>query len=100
MLLNIVNGSATEIRSVALPGHTFRVVALDGNPLAAPVEVPVLWPGLDGAPGVQVGLHAVRPARLDAAEGRRDDRDDLHEDNAARNGCTAADPPLVDVRAT
>jgi FtsP/CotA-like multicopper oxidase with cupredoxin domain len=45
VLLHIVNGSATEIRSLALPGHTFRVVALDGNPLAAPVEVPVLWLG-------------------------------------------------------
>jgi FtsP/CotA-like multicopper oxidase with cupredoxin domain len=45
VLLHIVNGSATEIRSLALPGHTFKVVALDGNPLAAPVEVPVLWLG-------------------------------------------------------
>jgi FtsP/CotA-like multicopper oxidase with cupredoxin domain len=45
VLLHIVNGSATEIRSLALPGHTFRVVALDGNALAAPVEVPVLWLG-------------------------------------------------------
>jgi len=43
--LHIVNGSATEIRSVALPGHTFKVVALDGNPLASPVDVPVLWLG-------------------------------------------------------
>jgi FtsP/CotA-like multicopper oxidase with cupredoxin domain len=45
VLFHIVNGSATEIRSLALPGHTFRVVALDGNPLAAPVDVPVLWLG-------------------------------------------------------
>jgi FtsP/CotA-like multicopper oxidase with cupredoxin domain len=45
VLLHILNGSATEIRSLALPGHTFRVVALDGNPLPAPVEVPVLWLG-------------------------------------------------------
>jgi FtsP/CotA-like multicopper oxidase with cupredoxin domain len=45
VLLHIVNGSATEIRSLALPGHTFKVVALDGNSLAAPVEVPVLWLG-------------------------------------------------------
>jgi len=28
--------SATEIRSLALPGHTFRVVALDGNPYPRP----------------------------------------------------------------
>jgi FtsP/CotA-like multicopper oxidase with cupredoxin domain len=45
VLFHIVNGSATEIRSLALPGHTFRVVALDGNALAAPVDVPVLWLG-------------------------------------------------------
>jgi FtsP/CotA-like multicopper oxidase with cupredoxin domain len=45
VLLHIVNGSATEIRSLALPGHTFNVVALDGNPLASPVDVPVLWLG-------------------------------------------------------
>jgi FtsP/CotA-like multicopper oxidase with cupredoxin domain len=45
VLFHIVNGSATEIRSLALPGHTFDVVALDGNPLPAPVTVPVLWLG-------------------------------------------------------
>jgi FtsP/CotA-like multicopper oxidase with cupredoxin domain len=45
VLFHIVNGSATEIRSLALPGHRFRVVALDGNPVPAPVEVPVLWLG-------------------------------------------------------
>lgn len=45
VLFHIVNGSATEIRSLALPGHTFRVIALDGNALAAPVGVPVLWLG-------------------------------------------------------
>src|SRR5208283_645674 len=30
VLFHILNGSATEIRSLALPGHTFQVVALDG----------------------------------------------------------------------
>ena len=43
VLFHIVNGSATEIRSLALAGHTFRVVALDGNPVPNPAEVPVLW---------------------------------------------------------
>ena len=33
VLFHILNGSATEIRSLALPGHTFQVVALDGNPV-------------------------------------------------------------------
>jgi FtsP/CotA-like multicopper oxidase with cupredoxin domain len=45
VLLHVVNGSATEIRSLALPGHTFRVIALDGNPVPRQAEVPVLWIG-------------------------------------------------------
>jgi FtsP/CotA-like multicopper oxidase with cupredoxin domain len=45
VLLHVLNGSATEIRSLALPGHSFRVVALDGNPVPTPTEVPVLWIG-------------------------------------------------------
>ena len=45
VLFHILNGSATEIRSLALPGHTFKVVALDGNPVPMPVSVPVLWLG-------------------------------------------------------
>ena len=31
VLFHVLNGSATEIRSLALPGHSFKVVALDGN---------------------------------------------------------------------
>ena len=45
VLFHILNGSATEIRSLALPGHRFKVVALDGNPVPHPAEVPVLWIG-------------------------------------------------------
>jgi FtsP/CotA-like multicopper oxidase with cupredoxin domain len=45
VLFHIVNGSATEIRSLALPGHSFQVIALDGNPVPNPVRVPVLWLG-------------------------------------------------------
>jgi FtsP/CotA-like multicopper oxidase with cupredoxin domain len=45
VLFHVLNGSATEIRSLALPGHTFRVVALDGNPVPTVAEVPVLWLG-------------------------------------------------------
>ena len=45
VLFHILNGSATEIRSLALPGHRFKVVALDGNPVPTPAEVPVLWLG-------------------------------------------------------
>ncbi len=45
VLFHVLNGSATEIRSLALPGHTFKVVALDGNAVPTPAEVPVLWLG-------------------------------------------------------
>ena len=45
VLFHILNGSATEIRSLALPEHSFRVVALDGNAVPNPVQVPLLWLG-------------------------------------------------------
>jgi len=45
VLFHMLNASATEIRSLALPGHVFRVVALDGNPVPKPAEVSVLWLG-------------------------------------------------------
>jgi hypothetical protein len=45
VLLHVLNASAGEIRSLALPGHLFRVVALDGNPVPTTADVPVLWLG-------------------------------------------------------
>jgi FtsP/CotA-like multicopper oxidase with cupredoxin domain len=45
VLFHVVNGSATEIRSLALPGHNFEVIALDGNPVPTSTQVPVLWLG-------------------------------------------------------
>ena len=45
VLFHVLNASADEIRSLALPGHVFRIVALDGNPVPTPAEVPVLWLG-------------------------------------------------------
>jgi FtsP/CotA-like multicopper oxidase with cupredoxin domain len=45
VLFHILNGSATEIRSLALPGHSFKVIALDGNVVPVSAEVPVLWLG-------------------------------------------------------
>ena len=45
VLFHVLNGSATEIRSLALPGHRFQVVALDGNPVPNPATVPFLWLG-------------------------------------------------------
>jgi FtsP/CotA-like multicopper oxidase with cupredoxin domain len=45
VLFHVLNGSAGEIRSLALPGHIFKVVALDGNPVPMPRDEPVLWLG-------------------------------------------------------
>ena len=45
VLFHVLNASAGEIRSLALPGHVFRIVALDGNPVPTPADVPVLWLG-------------------------------------------------------
>jgi FtsP/CotA-like multicopper oxidase with cupredoxin domain len=45
VLFHVLNGSATEIRSLALPGHAFKVIALDGNVVPMPLEVPVLCLG-------------------------------------------------------
>ena len=45
VMFHVLNASATEIRSLALPGHLFRIVALDGNPVPTQADVPVLWLG-------------------------------------------------------
>jgi FtsP/CotA-like multicopper oxidase with cupredoxin domain len=45
VLFHVLNGSATEIRSLALPGHSFEVITFDGNPVPNPAHVPVLWLG-------------------------------------------------------
>ena len=45
VLFQVLNASAGEIRSLALPGHLFRIVALDGNPVPTRADVPVLWLG-------------------------------------------------------
>jgi len=45
VLFHVLNASATEIRSLALPGHVFRVAALDGNPVPTLADVPLLWLG-------------------------------------------------------
>jgi FtsP/CotA-like multicopper oxidase with cupredoxin domain len=45
VLFHILNGSVTEVRSLALPGHFFKVIALDGNSVPNPAAVPILWLG-------------------------------------------------------
>lgn len=42
VMVHVVNTSATEPHWLALAGHTFRVVALDGNPVPTPETVTML----------------------------------------------------------
>jgi FtsP/CotA-like multicopper oxidase with cupredoxin domain len=42
VLMRFLNASATENVILALPGHTFRIVAMDGNPVPNPKEVEVI----------------------------------------------------------
>ena len=42
VIFRILNASATDEVSIALPGHQFQVVALDGNPVPSPRVVPAL----------------------------------------------------------
>lgn len=45
VLLRILNASAIENRRLALPGHKFKVIALDGNPVPNPALVETLFLG-------------------------------------------------------
>src|SRR5262245_8554203 len=42
VLFHLLNASATDDISLALPGHDFRVIALDGNPVPNPTTVSTL----------------------------------------------------------
>jgi FtsP/CotA-like multicopper oxidase with cupredoxin domain len=42
VLFQILNSSPTEVHWIALAGHQFKVIALDGNPVAQPQRVPML----------------------------------------------------------
>ncbi len=50
VLMHLLNASAAQIHRVALPGHKFQVIALDGNPVPAPQPVDVI----EIAPGGRV----------------------------------------------
>jgi FtsP/CotA-like multicopper oxidase with cupredoxin domain len=45
VLFRILNANATSFHRLALPGHRFQVIALDGNPVPAPQPVSVLEMG-------------------------------------------------------
>lgn len=72
VLFHVLNASATEIRSLALPGHTFRVIALDGNAVPNPPAVPFLWLGT--AERVSALVEMNRPGRWIMGDIADDDR--------------------------
>ncbi len=45
VLLHLLNASAIENRRIALPGHSFHVLALDGNPVPTPQTVETIFLG-------------------------------------------------------
>jgi len=45
VLMHLLNASASMNRRVALPGHRFHIVALDGNPVPTPRDVDVIYMG-------------------------------------------------------
>ena len=44
-MFHFLNASAIENRHLALPGHKFNVIALDGNPVPTPAAMDVLMLG-------------------------------------------------------
>lgn len=42
VLMQVLNSSPTEVHSIALAGHAFQVLALDGNAISRPVEAETL----------------------------------------------------------
>ncbi len=45
VLMHFLNASASMNRKIALPGHRFQIVALDGNPVPTPQAVDVIYMG-------------------------------------------------------
>ena len=72
VLFHVLNGSATEIRSLALPGHSFEVVAMDGNPVPSAARVPVLWLGT--AERISAIVHMDHPGTWIMGDLDNDDR--------------------------
>jgi FtsP/CotA-like multicopper oxidase with cupredoxin domain len=95
VLFHVLNASATEIRSLALPGHAFKVIALDGNPVPTAATVPVLWLGT--AERVSAIVEMTHPGVWVMGDLADDDRRHgmgLVVEYAGRKGPAAWTPPL------
>jgi FtsP/CotA-like multicopper oxidase with cupredoxin domain len=94
VLFRIVNASATLFHRLALPGHQFRVVALDGNAVPTPRAVPIV----DLGPGERVDaiVEMTRPGVWVLGEVRSDQRNagmGIHVEYAGRQGPPQWEPP-------
>jgi len=94
VLFRIVNASATLPHRLALPGHLFNVIALDGNAVPSPARVPVL----DLAPGERVDaiVEMTRPGVWILGELRAEQRDGgmgIVVEYAGRTGAPAWERP-------
>ena len=74
VLFHILNASATENIQLALPGHQFQVVALDGNPVPHPQPVPVLE--LGAAERISAVVEMMHPGVWVLGTPKDDDRKD------------------------
>jgi FtsP/CotA-like multicopper oxidase with cupredoxin domain len=53
VLMHILNASGIEVRTIALPGHKFNVIALDGSPVPNPASIDQIMIG----PGERVDCY-------------------------------------------
>jgi FtsP/CotA-like multicopper oxidase with cupredoxin domain len=67
LLFRLLNASATMEVALALPGHRFTVLALDGNPVPTPASVEVLKLDVAERADVIVEMSADAPAPLRGA---------------------------------
>ena len=74
VMMHLLNASATANRRIALPGHRFQVLAMDGNPVPVPKAVDVLEFG----PGERIDalVEMNRPGVWILGTTRDSDRDD------------------------
>ena len=68
VLMHLLNASASMNRRIALPGHKFQVIAMDGNPVPTPQSVDVIYIG----PGRTRGCHR-RNEPAGSLDSRHDD---------------------------
>lgn len=73
VLFHFLNASATRNVTLSLPGHRFRILALDGNPVPTPTLVENLWLGV--AERIDAVVEMDQPGVWMLSSSRQQDRD-------------------------